>query len=62
MFLRGHRNPSTTGFFDYDRTSSGSTYHERMLRRKARSRLIVAVSVVLAAAIALVCVFVAFTR
>lgn len=62
MFLRGYRDPSTTGFFDYDRTSSGSTYHERMLRRKTRSRLIVAVSVVLAVAIALVCVFVVFTR
>ena len=59
MFSREFRDPSTTGFFDYDRTSSGSSYHERMVRRRTRARSIVAVAVVLAVVMALACAFLA---
>ncbi len=62
MFPRDSRDPSKTGFFDYDRTSSGSTYHERMVRRQTRSRSIVALSVVLAVALAIACAFFALTH
>ena len=54
MFSRDSRDPSKTGFFDYDRTSSGSTYHERMVRRQTRSRSIVA--------LAIACAFFALTH
>ncbi len=55
-------DPGTTGFFDYDRTSSGSSYHERMVERRARRRLIIVVAVVLAVALAVVCALVATSR
>ncbi len=52
-------DPGTTGFFDYDRTSSGSAYHERMVERRARRRLIVLVAVILAVILAIGCAVVA---
>lgn len=62
MFSRETRDPSTTGFFDCDRTSSGSTYHERMVRRRTRTRSIVIVSVVLALVLAAACAVVALSH
>lgn len=59
MFSREFRDPSTTGFFDCDRTSSGSSYHDRMVRRRTRARSMVAVAVVFAVAMTLACAFLA---
>lgn len=62
MSFKDMGDPSATGFFDYDRTSSGSTYHERMVRRASRTRMIVAIAVVLAIVLAAVCAIAALSR
>lgn len=58
----GSKDPGTTGFYDYDRTSSGSTYHERMVRRRIRKRSVIGLAVVAALVVVLVCVFLGLRR
>ena len=59
MATHQEMDPSETGYFDCDRTTSGSAYHERMVQRNTRRRTIVAVAVLLAVILAICCAVVA---
>lgn len=48
-------DPGKTGFYDFDRTTSGSAYHERMVRRTTRRRAIIVMAVTLGVVLAVVC-------
>lgn len=56
------KDPGTTGFYDCDRTTSGSTYHERMVRGRMRSWYVLTAAVVAAIVVVLACVFLALRR
>lgn len=48
-------DPGKTGFYDFDRMTSGSSYHERMVRRTSRRRAVIVVAVALGVALAVIC-------
>ena len=59
MAAHQQMDPSETGYFDCDRTTSGSAYHERMVQRDTRRRTIIIVAVLLALILAICCAVVA---